>query len=293
MSVLQRIVRDRRMRIELDKAAGPLSRQPSTPHVKGRAERFFAELENRRPAATAHPGHGATGHALIAEIKRRSPSKGDLRPELDPVSLALAYQRAGACAISVLTEPDHFGGSFEDLAAVSRAVEIAVLCKDFVVDPSQINRARAAGADLVLLMVAVLGRETGRFVSLARCAGLEPLVEVHTGPELDLALAAGARLVGVNNRDLRTLSVDLDVCRSLLPRIPTRIHAVAESGMATAEDLEDLALHGARAFLVGEALVTARDPGAALRRLARGEAPILEAPVSISETGSPSYRNRS
>ncbi len=273
MSTLQEIVRDRRRRVDLDKAQDPRAATQPAPRAEGRAAHFLGRLDPDAPVDTIDPSRPLRGRALIAEIKRRSPSRGDLRPDLDPVSLALAYERTGACAISVLTEPDYFGGSFEDLAAVSRAVHLPVLCKDFVVDPYQILRARAAGADLVLLMVAVLGRETERFVTLARRAGLEPLVEVHTGAELDIALAAGSRLVGVNNRDLHTLRVDLDVCRSLLPRIPAEVLSVAESGLKSAADLDDLARHGARAFLVGEALVTASDPEDALRGLVHVDAP--------------------
>jgi len=207
------------------------------------------------------------GHAIIAEIKRRSPSRGDLRPDLDPVALARAYEEAGAAAISVLTEPGRFGGSFADLEAVARAVGVPVLCKDFVVDPHQIRLAQAAGAALVLLMVSVLGESTPEYVRLALEAGLEPLVEVHDEAELDTALAAGARLVGINNRDLRTLEVDLAVSRRLLPLLPDGVVGVAESGLSRPEDLADLARMGAGAFLIGEALLAAPDPGAALRRL--------------------------
>lgn len=268
MSILREIVHDRRRRVESDKARGLALTGPLPPHIEGRAESFLRRIESSEVAASADTGLPATRHVVIAEIKRRSPSRGELRPDLDPVALALAYQNSGAAAVSVLTEPDRFGGSFEDLAAVSRAVSIPVLCKDFVIDPFQIRQARTAGADLVLLMVSVLGRETGRFVALARCAGLEPLVEVHTAAELGIALLADARVVGINNRDLHTLRVDLDVCRTLLPKVPPQMLAVAESGLTRPEDLDDLAGHGAHAFLVGEALVTATDPGAALRRLA-------------------------
>ncbi len=205
--------------------------------------------------------------AVIAEVKRRSPSKGDLRPDLDPAALGRAYAEAGAFAISVLTEPDFFGGSLEDLRAVREAVEIPVLRKDFVVDPYQVWEARAWGADLVLLIAAVLGPRLGEFVDLCRIVGVEPLVEVHDEGELDLALVSGARFLGINNRNLATFEVSLDVTRRLLPRIPDDRVVVSESGLRSAADLDELEALGVRAFLIGEALVTAPDPGEALRRL--------------------------
>ena len=169
----------------------------------------------------------------------------------------------------MLTEPDHFGGSLADLGAVRAAVDVPVLYKDFVVDPYQLWEARAHGADLVLLIAALLGEGTAEYVAAAREIGLEPLVEVHDGLELEIALRSGARFVGVNNRNLKTFHTDLAVSRELLPRIPAGIFGVAESGMRTAGDLDDLARAGAAAFLIGEALVTAEDPGAALTALVR------------------------
>ena len=210
--------------------------------------------------------------AVIAEIKRRSPSRGALRPDLDPAALARDYARAGAFAVSVITEPDFFGGSLDDLEAARRAADVPLLLKDFVVDPYQVWEARARGADLVLLIAAVLGGRTRAFVDLCFHVGLEPLVEVHGEAELDLALRSGARFVGVNNRDLATFRVDTTVSERLLPRIPPGIAAVSESGLRGPEDLDRLEAAGARAFLIGEALVTAPDPAAALRRLVeRGE----------------------
>jgi indole-3-glycerol phosphate synthase len=208
--------------------------------------------------------------AVIAEIKRRSPSKGLIRPGLDAVDVGRAYAQNGAFAISVLTEPDHFGGSRADLAAVRDAVDVPLLYKDFVVDPYQIWEARAGGADLVLLIVAVLGDQTAEYVGFAREAGIEPLVEVHSGPELDVALAAGATVVGVNNRDLRTFVVDLAASRELLPRIPPGVIAVGESGLRNSADIDALAHAGAHAFLIGETLLRAADPGRALAELVGG-----------------------
>lgn len=244
----------------------------------GEARERVPEAELRVRCAGPAPGPRALerlagwagGRAVIAEVKRRSPSKGPLRPDLDPAGLARAYQAAGAYAVSVLVEPDHFGGSLADLDAVRAAVGIPVLYKDFVVDPYQLWEARAHGADLVLLIAALLGARTAQYVAEARGAGLEPLVEVHDRPDLELALAAGARLVGINNRNLKTLAVGLEPSRDLLPRVPPGVLAVAESGLRGPAELDELAALGARAFLIGEALVTAPEPGAALAALARG-----------------------
>lgn len=210
--------------------------------------------------------------AIIAEIKRRSPSKGPLAPDLDAVSLGKAYEEAGAFAVSVLVEPDYFGGDVADLGAVRGAVDVPVLYKDFVSDPYQVWEAKSRGADLILLIVALLGPRTADYVRLSREVGLEPLVEVHDAEELTLAVDCGARLVGVNNRDLKTFRVDLGVSRELLPRLPKGVCGVAESGLRTPSDLDDLGGFGARAFLIGESLVTSPDPGVALRAFVeRGE----------------------
>jgi indole-3-glycerol phosphate synthase len=276
MSALSDILTDRRRQVERDKVRGTARFEGAARRPEDRLGRFLMRLNpggefTAGDAAARDEGEaaGEYGHTVIAEIKRRSPSKGDLRPHLDPASLARQYERAGASAISVLTEESRFGGSFDDLAAVSGTVGIAVLCKDFVIDPFQIRQARDAGADLILLMVSVLGLETAHYVRLARAAGLEPLVEVHSEPELDVAVEAGARVIGVNNRDLRTLKVDLDVCRALLPLVPDDALPIAESGITAPEELDELSTLGARGFLVGESLVTAPDPGASLVRLVR------------------------
>lgn len=210
---------------------------------------------------------------VIAEVKRRSPSKGDLAPDLDAAALGRVYAQGGAFAISVLTEPDHFGGSLADLDAVRAAVDVPVLYKDFVVDPYQLWEARSRGADLVLLIVALLANRTAAYVKQSRAVGLEPLVEVHDADELTVALDAGARLVGINNRNLKAFCVDLAVSRELLPRLPAGVFGVAESGLREPADLDDLAGFGARAFLIGEALVTSPHPGAELGRFVARAAP--------------------
>jgi indole-3-glycerol phosphate synthase len=205
---------------------------------------------------------------IIAECKRRSPSRGILRHEYDPASHAAAYAAAGAAAISVLTEPTFFDGAPEHLAAVRRAVTVPLLRKDFIVTDYQVHEAAALGADAVLLIVAALDdEELQRLHALAGSVGLAALVEVHDEPELVRAIDAGARIVGVNSRNLRTLQVDLDVLERLASAIPSALTAVAESGIRARADIDRLSALGYDAFLVGERLITQPDPGAALRSL--------------------------
>jgi len=206
---------------------------------------------------------------VIAEVKRASPSKGELAGIPDPAALAASYRDGGASAISVLTEERRFRGSLADLDAVRDAVEIPVLRKDFIVDPYQVVEARAHGADLVLLIVAALPDDELR--SLHRHIvdlGMTPLVEVHDEAELERALDLGARLVGVNARNLKTLAVDPQTVVRLLPRIPAGVVAVAESGVASLDDVRRYAGAGADAVLVGEALVTGADPAARVAEFA-------------------------
>jgi indole-3-glycerol phosphate synthase len=206
--------------------------------------------------------------AVIAEVKRSSPSLGEIAPDAEASKQACVYQYGGANAISVLTEPSRFGGSFGDLSDVADAVDVPVLCKDFVVDPLQLFLARGNGADAVLLMVSVLGEDIAGYIDLAHTLGLAPLVEVHSMAELDTAWNAGARLVGVNSRDLRDLSVDLERAR-LVVREARRIDltVVAESGITTRGDVEAAAEAGADAVLVGTALMKARFPEDVLDQL--------------------------
>jgi indole-3-glycerol phosphate synthase len=215
---------------------------------------------------------------VIAECKRRSPSRGVLRADYDPAAIARDYVAAGAAALSVLTEPTFFDGSLEHLMAVRAAVkearaDVPVLRKDFIVSEYQVLEARAAGADAVLLIVAAL--EPAELRSLAACAakwGMDALVEVHNERELSAALDAGAWIVGVNNRNLRTLEVDVKASEALIARIPPGVIAVSESGLRTPEDLVRLRQLGYSAFLVGERLMTVADPGGALRQLLTGVA---------------------
>jgi indole-3-glycerol phosphate synthase len=208
------------------------------------------------------------GVAVIAEVKRASPSKGALAAIADPAALAADYEAGGAAVISVLTESRRFGGSLDDLAAVREVVQVPVLRKDFVISSYQLWEARAYGADLVLLIVAAL--EQNALVSLVERAasiGLVPLVEVHSEPELSRALEAGAQVIGVNARNLATLEVDRSIFARLAPKIPGDVVKIAESGVRGPHDLLAYAAHGADAVLVGESLVVGKDPKTAVADL--------------------------
>jgi indole-3-glycerol phosphate synthase len=207
---------------------------------------------------------------VIAEVKRASPSAGSIASGLDAPAQARRYAAAGAAAISVLTDGPGFGGSLGDLVAVREAVAVPLLRKDFIIDRYQLLEARLHGADAALLIVAALSDERLR-THLADCAGLglAALVEVHDRAELEAALSAGARLVGVNNRDLRTFVVDLATSERLLPLLPAHVKGVAESGVQTATDAQRLRAAGAANLLVGEALVRAEDPGRLLSEMTR------------------------
>jgi indole-3-glycerol phosphate synthase len=220
------------------------------------------------PAVDPLPAFREAGSSVIAEVKRRSPSRGHLAEIHDPSALAAAYQRGGATAISVLTEQRRFGGSLDDLDAVRAAVTLPVLRKDFVVDPYQLLETRAHGADLVLLIVAALpGDELRSLYDRALELGLTPLVEVHDEPEAERAVALGAPLVGVNARNLRTLEVDPATFGKLAPLLPEGAVAVAESGIATPDDVRRFVAEGADVVLVGEALVRDGDPEGAVRSM--------------------------
>jgi len=206
--------------------------------------------------------------AVIAEIKKASPSAGPIAPECEASKQALHYQDGGAAAISVLTEPESFGGNFADLSDVADAVDIPVLCKDFVVDPVQLFVARGHGADAVLLMVSVLGLQTAEYVDIAETLGLAPLVEVITSAELAIALKAGARVIAVNTRDLHTLQVDAPGARALVSEAAeTGAIVVSASGTRSREDVAAVASAGADAVLVGEALMRESFPEDLLEEL--------------------------
>jgi indole-3-glycerol phosphate synthase len=234
-----------------------------------------SELE--RAAAAAPPPLDFAGAlraggsvSLIAECKRRSPGAGAIRPELDPAQLTASYQGAGARALSVLTDQRYFGGSLLDLAAAREATTLPVLRKDFTLDPVQVFEARAAGADAILLIVRIL--DDAALVELAALAaelGMAALVEAHEAEEVARALAAGAGVLGINNRDLATFATDLDTTVRLLRDVPESVVVVSESGIRTASDVETLAAAGVDAILVGETLLKAPDPASAAADLAR------------------------
>ncbi len=205
---------------------------------------------------------------VIAEVKRRSPSKGDLNTDLDPARLAIRYEQGGARALSVLTDSQWFGGSISDLQQARSQVSLPVLRKDFTVDARDVVDARLMGADCVLLIVAALDdTELAEFHDLARSIGIDCLVEIHDEAELARALAVGAALVGVNQRDLFTFEVDRDRAVRMVSMIPPGVVAVAESGIRHRDDVRTLAGAGYHAILVGESLVTSADPQKVLRRL--------------------------
>jgi indole-3-glycerol phosphate synthase len=212
---------------------------------------------------------GATDRVnVIAECKRRSPSKGVLAADYDPARIAMLYEQGGAVAISVLTEPTFFDGSLEHLTAVRARVGLPLLRKDFIVDEYQLFEARAAGADAILLIVAAL--EQPALVALqqrASALGLATLVEVHDEAELVRAIDSGARVIGVNNRSLRTLAVDVEASDRLAARLPRGVTGVSESGLKSREELDRLAAAGYRAFLIGERFMTDPDPAGAIRNL--------------------------
>jgi len=236
-----------------------------------------AKAERQPPARDPMPMLRSPGVSVIAEVKRSSPSKGELAEISDPASLARDYEAGGATAISVLTERRRFGGTLDDLRAVRAAVEAPVLRKDFILTSYQLWEARACGADLALLIVVAL--EQNALVALverAESIGLTPLVECHTADEVERAVDAGARLIGINARDLSTLRVDMDTFGRLAPLIPEGIVTVAESGVRGPRDVIELARAGAHAVLVGESLVTGKEPRTAVADLvAAGAHPAL------------------
>lgn len=255
MNVLDEILVD--VRVDLDERRSRVSLED----VKAKAARVPDPMDAE--SVLRSPGVG-----VIAEIKRASPSRGSLAEIIDPAALALEYEAGGARCISVLTEERRFQGSLADLCAVSCAVEIPVLRKDFIVSSYQIWEARACGADLVLLIVAALNQPAlESLIERTRSLGMTPLVEVHDPMEVARAVDAGATVIGVNARDLRTLEVDRDAFAKVGPLIPDRCVRIAESGVRGPRDLIAYAEQGADAVLVGESLVTGRDPRAAVHDL--------------------------
>jgi indole-3-glycerol phosphate synthase len=238
-------------------------------------QKQVSERQLRKLAAAAGPARdcvaalrGESGPSVIAEVKRASPSKGALADIADPGVLAAGYQAGGAAAISVLTEQRRFGGRLADLDAVRAEVTVPVLRKDFIVDAYQLWEARAHGADLALLIVAALEQSAlADLVALCAAIGLTPLVEVHDEAEAERAVVAGARVIGVNARDLRTLEVDRKTFARVAPHLPNGVVKVAESGVRGPRDMAEYASYGADAVLVGESVATAGDSRAAVAAL--------------------------
>jgi indole-3-glycerol phosphate synthase len=229
---------------------------------------LVAEAVSQPPCRGFADALRADGLSVIAEIKRRSPSKGDLAPGLDPAAVARGYATGGARCLSVLTDARWFGAETEDLRAARAAVDLPVLRKDFTVDARDVCDARIMGADAVLLIVAALDdEELQHFLQLARHIGLDALVEVHDAEEVERAVASGAEVIGVNQRDLVTFAVDPERAAALRPLIPGDVVSVAESGIGGPEDARRLADAGYDAILVGESLVRASDRAAAVRAL--------------------------
>ncbi|MGO9974143.1 MAG: indole-3-glycerol phosphate synthase TrpC [Solirubrobacteraceae bacterium] len=258
MSVLSQIVADTRVAVARRAAARPLEAV-----AQDAGESAHAAERRSLPDALALPGV-----SLIAEHKRRSPSAGAIREGVSLRAVVTAYERAGARALSVLTEESRFGGSLADLQAARAASRLPILRKDFIVDPYQVHEARAAGADAILLIVAALGAdELGELLTLAGTLGLDALVEVHDRRELDVAANAGAEVIGINNRDLTTLEVDLGRALQLHGHVPAGTLVVAESGYRTRAELDELQAAGIDGVLIGEALMHAPDIEAACRAL--------------------------
>jgi indole-3-glycerol phosphate synthase len=259
MDVLSQIINQKRERVEAAKRVLSFADVRS----EALAERRDAESHALRRAL------GGDGINIIAEFKRRSPSKGVIREEADLASIVRSYEAGGAVAISVLTEEDYFDGSLDDLRRVKRLVALPVLRKDFVFDEYQVYESAAAGADAVLLIVASLDRR--QLESLRRLAedelGMDALVEVHDAQEMDRAAKSGATIIGVNNRDLRTFEVSLETSLKLAGVAPEGVLLVSESGLNEAADLRRLREQGFHGFLIGESLMRARDPEGVLRDL--------------------------
>ncbi|MDP1670333.1 indole-3-glycerol phosphate synthase TrpC [Phaeovulum sp.] len=258
MDILDRIKTYKLVEIAAAKQARPLAAIEAAARAAPPVRGFAAALTAK----------AASGYALIAEIKKASPSKGVIRSDFDPPALARAYQAGGAACLSVLTDGPSFQGAAEFLAAARAACTLPVLRKDFLYDPYQVAEARAWGADAVLIiMAAVSDTQAAELEAAALAWGMDVLIEVHDRAELDRALRLDSRLIGVNNRNLKTFAVSLDVTRELAPLLPAGRDLVCESGLFSAADLADMAASGARRFLIGESLMRQADVAAATRAI--------------------------
>ena len=255
MTVLERILEVKRREVAAAKKAVPESALKARIDRAGATRDFVAALRARRPA-------------VIAEIKKASPSRGVLREQYDPAAIAASYERGGAACLSVLTDREFFQGAAEHLRAARGACALPVLRKDFVIDPYQVLESRAMGADCILLIAACLsGEAMSELEAAAASLGMAVLVEVHDGLELEAAASLRTPLLGINNRDLKTFETRLETTLGLLGRVPRGRIAVTESGILATDDVARLRKAGVEAFLVGEAFMRAPDPGSELRRL--------------------------
>jgi len=252
----------------LEKIVGAKAREIIAVKMKFPAVSIRSALERAAPVRRFKKALLSRSPAIIAEIKRASPSAGTIRADFDPIQIAREYQGAGAAAVSVITEAQYFRGGLEILASLRWNARLPLLRKDFVIDSYQILEARHAGADAVLLIAALLDTATLKlFREEVEACGMEALIEVHNEAEMERALDAGAGLIGVNNRDLRTFEVSLDVSLKLARLLPQSVAAVTESGIRTADDIRRLSDAGYCGFLVGEHLMRSASPGAALAEL--------------------------
>ena len=257
--ILERILTRKRKELEAARAALPLHEIEARARAAPAPRDFVAALRSK--IAAGRP-------AVIAEVKKASPSKGLLRADFDPAAIAKSYAAGGAACLSVLTDRDFFQGAHEHLAQARAACALPVLRKDFITEPYQIHEARALGADCILLIAAALARQDMQGLEAsARSLGMAVLVEVHDAAELESALALQTPLLGINNRNLRTFETTLETTLGLLPKIPSGRIVVTESGILTPADVHQMRGNGVGAFLVGEAFMRADDPGAALRLL--------------------------
>jgi len=260
-TILENIIDKKKLRLEQMRKSFP---RPELERLLATAPLVrdpFAQLLKKEPGAIP----------VIAEIKRKSPSGGDINADLDPASLAKTFEAAGARAVSVLCDQDHFGGSLEDLKAAKTGCGLPALCKDFVISSFQVLLARIFGADLVLLIASALGHKKLReLYAFAKEMGMTPLVEVHDQHELDRALELGARLIGINNRNLKTLEVNLNTTKELAPLIPKDRIVISESGFAKREELLEFQALGVTAFLIGGSILVSQNPGQKLKELVYG-----------------------
>jgi indole-3-glycerol phosphate synthase len=262
MGFLDTVINDKRREVAAKRAARPLA--------QFRAETDASDVRDFH-AAVSRPG------AVIAEIKARTPTVASFAPSHSPLGLAEAYARGGAASISIVTDAARFGTSLADVRTVRERVPLPVIAKDFVIDPYQVVEARAAGADAVLLIVRLLDLDQLRgLLDLAGELGMAALVETHSESEILAALASGARIIGINNRDLDTMAVSLDTTRRLAHLVPRDVVLISESGIGSRDDIDDLTSRGVGAFLIGGSLLAAGDPEAKLRELTRRTDPLTE-----------------